>query len=168
MPSKLLLLLLVLALAPSTATAAPSRRVHARPLSVAVPAGWHWAVERAHYRDCSNPVVRLWLSSYPLPAWWGEREGWLVVPRGQVLIAVSADPTPSSSTPWRSWTIDESGLTRAATVGGNRYAAEVRLPGNGAVTGAAWLGSVPLPKGMLATADRVLRSLHAARRYGCR
>ncbi|MGH3050882.1 MAG: hypothetical protein ACRDLK_12060 [Gaiellaceae bacterium] len=168
MASRLLLLALVLALVPSAATAAPSRRVHAGPLSVAVPGGWQWRVERGHYRDCSNPIVRLWLSSYPVPAWWGEHEGWLVVPRGQVLIAVTEGPTPAASTPWRGWTIDESGLKRAATVGGNRYAAEVRLPGNRAVTGIAWLGSLPLPKGMLATTDRVLRSLHAARRYGCR
>jgi hypothetical protein len=147
--------------------ASAARSLAVGPITVGLPAGWTWRVERGRYRQCTNPIVRLWLASYRLPAWWGKHEGWLVVSRGQVLIAVDVSPRRSKSTPWKHWQIRQSQLKPVRTVGGNRYRAEVNFQPNKAVTGSAWLGSLSMPRAMVRTANQLLRSLRVDQKYGC-
>jgi hypothetical protein len=136
-------------------------------LKVALPSDWHWRVERGDYRDCTNPVIRLWLASYRLPDSFARHEGPIVVPKNQVLLGIVSEPRKSSSAPWKRWHLSNAGLTSAHPVDGNRYRSEVSLPRSVAVDASAWLGSLPMPKSMLAVANTVLRSVRVNPRYGC-
>lgn len=147
--------------------ASATRSLAIGPITVTLPAGWEWKVERGHYGQCTNPIVRLWLASYRLPAWWGKHEGWVVVPRRQALIGVTVGPRLTNSTPWKHWQIGHSQMKSTPTVGGNRYRVEVNFRRSKAVAGSAWLGSLPMPKAKLATVNRLLRSLRIDQMYGC-
>ena len=137
--------------------------VRAGALAVTVPAGWHWRIEHGCYRDCAtHPITRLDLASYRLPAWFGQREGPTVVPAGGVLLVLDSVQIKSSATPWKRWRLTNSALRpahRTSSLDPNRFAAEVGLPRSAAISGAAWLGSIPMPTTVLAAANGVLRSI---------
>ena len=137
--------------------------VRAGALTVTLPAGWHWRIEHGCYRNCTiHPITRLDLASYRLPAWFGQHEGPTVVPAGGVLLVIDSVRIRSSATPWKRWRLSNGALRparRNSPLDPNRYRAEVSLPRSAAITGAAWLGSIPMPTTVLAAANGVLRSI---------
>lgn len=136
-------------------------------LTVSVPSRWHWAIERGNYRNCTNPIIRLELASYRLPAGFGQHEGPTVVPRNGILLALGDGPIRSAARPWRRWRLSNQELRPAHAVGPNRYAAQVNLPRSPAVVATAWIGSIPAPRPVVAAANRILRSVRINHAYGC-
>lgn len=137
-------------------------------LRVNLPARWTWAQEQGGYRNCSNPIVKLWTASYRLPKRFGEHEGPLVVPPGQVLVGFVARPVRSTSTLWKSWRVSNAKLRRAVPADGSRYRAQLTFPATPAVGATVWFGSRRLSRGMLRVTNRLLASLSVDPRYGCR
>ena len=131
-----------------------------------LPAGWHWRIERGCYRVCTNPIIRLDLASYRLPASFGRHEGPLVVPASGVFLSIESLPIRGSATPWKRWRLSNAALKpahRTSPIDPNRFRAEVVLPRSAAVSAVAWLGSIPMPRAALAVANGVLRSLQVDR-----
>jgi hypothetical protein len=149
--------------------ASPSGRViRVASLGVSLPAGWTWAQERGGYRNCSNPVVKLWAASHRLPKGFGRHEGPLVVPRGQVLVVLAAAPIRSSSTLWKRWRVSNAKLRPAVPADGSRYKAQLTFPSTPAVGATLWAGSHRLSARMLRATNRLLASLSVDPAYGCR
>jgi hypothetical protein len=145
--------------------------VRAGALTVTLPAGWHWRLERGCYRVCTNPIIRLDLASYRLPAWFGQHQGPMVVPANGVLLLIESVPIRTSATPWKRWRLSNAALKPAHRNGPldpNRFRAVVDLPGSAAIGASAFLGSIPMPRTALAAANGVLRSLRVARGYQSR
>ena len=146
--------------------------VRAGALTVTLPAGWHWRIERGCYRVCANPIISLDLASYRLPAEFGRPGGYpTVVPANAVLLSITSLPIRSSATPWKRWRLSNAALKpahRNSPVDPNRFRAVVVLPRSAAVTAVAWLGSIPMPRTALAAANGVLRSLRVDRGYPSR
>jgi len=137
-------------------------------LGVNLPAGWTWAQERGGYRNCSNPIVKLWTASYSLPKRFGEHEGSLVVPPRQVLVGFVARPVRSNSTLWKRWRISNAKLHSAVPADGSTYKAQLTFPATPAVGATAWSGNRRLSPGLLRVANRLLASLSVDPKYGCR
>lgn len=139
-------------------------------LRVNLPAEWTWAQERGGYRNCSNPIVKLWTASYRLPKAFGRHgtEGSLVVPPGQVLIGFVARPVRSSSTLWKRWRVSNAKLHLALPADGSRYKAQLTFPATPAVSATLWAGDRRLPARILRVTNRLLESLSVDPRYGCR
>jgi hypothetical protein len=151
--------------------APPGHTVSAGAMTVTLPAGWHWRIERGCYRVCTNPIISLDLASYRLPAWFGRHEGPTVVPANAVLLSITALPIRSPATPWKRWRLSNAALKpahRNSLLDPNRFRAIVVLPRSAAVTAVAWLGSIPMPRTALAAANDVLRSLRVDRGYQSR
>lgn len=141
--------------------------VRAGAISVSVPSGWSWTRERGGYRNCANPIVRLWAASYELPRGFAQRESQIVIPSGGVLLSLQSLPRLSGSRPWLRWRISNSQLVVPHPVAGSRYRGYVTLPGGPAVFGSAWFGSRPVVGATLAAVNRVLRSIRVRSGYGC-
>jgi hypothetical protein len=114
-------------------------------------------------RNCAlHPITRLDLASYRLPAWFGRHEGPTVVPAGGVLVVIDYIHRKRSAPSPKRLRLSNQALEPArgpGAVGPNRYRAEVNLPRSAAISGAAWLGSIPTPAPVLAAANGVLRSV---------
>lgn len=161
---------------PSGSPSAASSQVRAHPtlhrvgvaaLTVSVPTGWHWTVDRGDYRNCTNPIGDLSLASYRLPVGLGKHEGLIAVPANGILLEFGSAPVRSAARPWKQWRLSNHQLRPAHHVGPNRYAAEVNLPRSPAVLGTAWLGSIPTPRSVLVAANQILRSVRINQTYGC-
>lgn len=137
-------------------------------LRVSLPAGWTWALERGGYRNCSNPIVKLWAASFRLPRRFGKHEGPLVVPPGQVLVGFVARPVRSDSLLWKRWRVSNAKLHPAVAADGSRYRAQLTFPATPAVGATAWFGSRRLSSRMLRVTNRLLASLSVDPGYGCR
>jgi hypothetical protein len=154
----------------SVGAAAPSAGhvIRVASLRLNLPAGWTWAQERGGYRNCSNPIVKLWAASYRLPTRFGQHEGPLVVPPGQVLVGFVARPVRSNSSLWKRWRVSNAKLRPAVAADGSRYRAQLTFPATPAVDATAWSGSRRLSSRMLRVTNRLLASLSVDRGYGCR
>jgi hypothetical protein len=157
----------------SVGSPAGGQPIHAGSLSATLPVGWHWRIQQGGYRDCTNPIIRLWLASYPLPPAYGRPEGpgTTVVPASAVLLAITSSPLKSSATPWKRWRLSNRALRPWQPVNRldpDRIRAEVALPLSAAITAIALLGSIPMPGPALAAANGVLRSIRVDRSYACR
>jgi hypothetical protein len=136
-------------------------------LTVSLPRGWHWQVERGNYRNCTRPVGRLDLASYPVPVGFGKHEGAIVVPPNGILLEIVSAPIKSRVRPWNGWHLSNNALRQARNVGPNRYAAEVDLPSSPTAAASAYLGSIPAPRRVLTAANQILRSARIDQVYGC-
>jgi hypothetical protein len=144
-----------------------THRIDAAALTVSLPVGWHWEIERGNYRNCTRPVDRLDLASYRLPVGFGKHEGPTVVPPNGILLELTSAPVRSRARPWRGWRLSNRELRHARNVGPNHYAAEVDLPSSPADTASAWFGSIPASRSVLAAANRILRTVRINQAYGC-
>lgn len=159
--------------APGAGSPAAGQTLRAGALTLTVPAGWHWRIQLGNYRACTNPIVRLWVASYALPARFAQPEGpgTIVVPANAVLLAITSLPIRSSATPWNRWRLSNRALRPWRSVGRldpNRVRAEVVLPRSAAVVASALLGSVPMPRAALTAGNGLLRSIRVDRHYACR
>jgi len=154
----------------SVGAAAPSAGhvIRVASLRVTLPAGWTWAQERGGYRNCSNPIVKLWAASSRLPKRFGKYEGPLVVPPRQVLVGFVARPVRSNSSLWKRWRVANANLHRAVAADGSTYKAQLTFPATPAVGATAWFGSRRLSSRMLRVTNRLLASLFVDPGYGCR
>lgn len=142
-------------------------RIHAGAISVSLPTSWQHVIEKGRYRNCSNPIIRLDLASYRLPAGFGKHEGAIVVPPNGILLSLTAAPVRSPASPWQHWRLTNTELRPAPNVGPNHYAAEVTLQSTRAVSATAWIGSIPTTISVLAAANRILESVRINQAYGC-
>jgi len=142
--------------------------IRAASLRLSLPAGWTWARERGGYRNCSNPVVKLWAASYRLPKGFGKHEGALVVPPRQALLGIVAKPVRTSSMLWRRWRVSNAKLHPTVPADGSRYKAQLTFPATPAVGATLWAASRPLSTRMLRVTNRLLASLSVDPRYKCR
>ena len=142
-------------------------RIHAGAISVSVPTGWQRVIETGRYRNCSNPIIRLDLASYSLPAGFGKHEGAIVVPPDGILLVLTSGPVRSPGSPWRHWRLTNTELRPAPNVGPNHYAAEVTLQSTRAAGATAWIGSIPTTISVLAAGNRILSSVRINQAYGC-
>jgi len=156
----------------SVGSPAGDQTVHAGPLTATLPAGWHWLIKYGYHANCTNPIVRLDVTSYR-PPWAANPDAErVVVPAHAVLLVITFAPIRSSATPWKRWRLSNRALrpwhpVNALAAELNRYRAYVDLPGSAAVTASATVGSLPMPRTTLAAANGVLRSLRVDQSYAC-
>jgi hypothetical protein len=138
-------------------------------LSVTFPPGWDSAEASGGYNDCSNPIVQLWLASYPLPTGFAQHEGPLVVPQDQVLLGLVEAPVGNTDGYWKDWSFSNELLRPATAVDGSGYQAEFvfAAPSAPSVRAVLWAGSRQLPTRTIAATNRLLSSLAVDRAYRC-
>jgi hypothetical protein len=138
-------------------------------LSVTLPPGWDSAQASGGYEDCSNPIVQLWLASYPLPTGFAQHEGPLVVPQDQVLVGLVGAPVGKTDGYWKDWSLSNELLNPATAVDGSAYQSELvfAAPSEASVRAALWAGSRQLPTQTIDVTNRLLSSLVVDRAYGC-
>jgi hypothetical protein len=143
--------------------------IQAANLSVSLPPGWDSAQASGGYDDCSNPIVQLWLASYPLPTGFAQHEGPLVVPQDQVLLGLVGAPVGNTDGYWKDWYLSNELLRPATAVDGSEYQAEVvfAAPSESSVRAVLWAGSRQLPTQTIEATNRLLSSLAVDRAYGC-
>jgi hypothetical protein len=138
-------------------------------LSLSLPPGWDSAEASGGYRDCSNPIVQLWLASYPLPTGFAHHEGPLVVPQGQVLLGLVGAPVGNTGEYWKDWYLSNQLLSPAIAVDGSEYQAEFvfATPSDPGVRAVVWAGSRQLPTQTIEATNRLLSSLVVDPAYRC-
>jgi hypothetical protein len=134
-----------------------------------LPPGWDSAEASGGYKECSNPIVQLWLASYPLPTGFAQHEGPLVVPPDQVLLGFVGAPVGSTDGYWKDWYLSNESLSPATPVDGSEYQAELvfAAPSDPSVRAVLWAGSRQLPTQTIEATNRLLSSLAVDRGYGC-
>jgi hypothetical protein len=138
-------------------------------LSVTLPPGWDSAEASGGYDDCSNPIVQLWLASYPLPEGFAQYESPMVVPKDQVLLGLVGAPVGNADGYWNDWSLSNELLSPATAVDGSAYQADFvfAAPTDPRVRAVLWAGSRQLPAQTIEATNRLLSSLAVDRAYGC-